>query len=55
MVDSFTWQNVSAPKGHSSVAKKGTKQIMNLYIDVVTNLYSIITVLVVLCIPHVAA
>ena len=29
MVDSFTWQNVSAPKGPSSVAKKGTKQITN--------------------------
>ena len=28
---------------------------MNLYIDVVMNLYSIITVLVVLCVPHVAA
>ena len=55
MVDSFTWQNVSAPKGPSSVAKKDTKQIMNLYIDVVMNLYSIITVLVVLCVPHVAA
>ena len=29
MVDSFTWLNVSAPKGPSSVAKKGTKQITN--------------------------
>ena len=28
MVDSFTWQNVSSPKETSSVAKKGTKQIM---------------------------
>ena len=28
MVDSFSWQNVSAPKGPSSVARKGTKQIM---------------------------
>ena len=28
MVDSFTWQNVLALKGPSSVAKKGTKQIM---------------------------
>ena len=28
VVDSFTSQNVLAPKGPSSVAKKGTKQIM---------------------------
>ena len=30
MVDSFTWQNVSAPKGPSSVAKK----VQNKSIDI---------------------
>ena len=32
VVDSFTWRNVLTPKGPSSVAKRGTKQIMICFV-----------------------
>ena len=32
MVDSFTWQNVSVPKGPSSVAKKGGYKTNHVFV-----------------------
>ena len=40
-IHSFTWQNVLAPKGPSSVAKGYKTNHDTVYIDLVMNIYSI--------------